>query len=342
MQASWYLLRTDRIKTWQVRLSFTSNTRGKILNGFPARYKRISRARQHRPTDTQLGTERSPTTSTAASTQDLSIQQTGEPLRYASPSITDLVFDKQSDPPSGRVVYMGDSSNMKYLVHEVGDPFKHVATGKLWGDNLQRSLTDRLSPVTLSKLEQLRSWNEQHMLIMEALKPLDSSLSEELLAVFFDQAHPFFQLVDETDLRRTYMQGQASRLLLNALYCVATIHCGDLLIQRLGFDSRYLATATFYQRTKFLFDTDYDTDGITNLQACVLLINWWGSPMEQKDTWYWLGVATHLAQALGMHRAYVKVRDIVSAQLISIPASHTRSCILNVENCGDGSGGFSL
>jgi hypothetical protein len=198
---------------------------------------------------------------------------------------------------------MGDSSNMKYLVHEVGDPFKHVGSSKLWGDNLQRSLTDRFTPATLSKLAQLRSWNEQHARAMEALEPIEGPLSEELLAAFFDQAHPFFPIIDEEGFRRSYMAGQASYLLLNALYCVATIHCRNSVIQRLGFDSRYLATVTFYQRAKFLFDSDYDTDGITNLQACVLLINWWGSPMEQKDTWHWLGVAAHLAQSLGMHRA---------------------------------------
>jgi hypothetical protein len=259
--------------------------------------------------DTPLGAAQSPTTSSVTSIQVSSVERTDEPQRYASPSITDLVFDRQSDAPSGRVVYMGDSSNMKYLVHEVGDPFKHVGNSKLWGDNLQRSLTDRFSPATLSKLAQLRSWNEQHLLVMEALEPIESSLSEELLAIFFDQAHPFFPIIDREDFRQNYMACQASPLLLNALYCVATIHCGDSLTQRLGFDSRYLATATFYQRAKLLFDSDYDTDGITNLQACILLINWWGSPMEQKDTWHWLGVAAHLAQSLGMHRAYDKPPD---------------------------------
>lgn len=222
--------------------------------------------------------------------------------RYVSPSITDLVFDREpgSGPSTGRVVYMGDSNNMKYLCQEVGDPFKNIGHRKLWGDNLQASLMERLSHSSVSALGGLRSARNEYLKSIGALDSLEPSISEELIAIFVEQAYPFFPVFEIKDSQKP--MNEISPLVLNALYCVAAIHCPRELIQRMGFDSRYLACSTFYQRAKALHESDYDTDGIANVQACILLMNWWGAPMEQKDTWHWLGVATNLAQALGLHR----------------------------------------
>lgn len=192
---------------------------------------------------------------------------------------------------------------MKYLVHEVGDPFKNFRGSRLWGDNLQQSLMERLGPSTHSGVGTLRSADEEYLRNIGALTVPERRLSEELIAVFFDQSFPFFPVFDRTEFFTSYQQNRLSPLILNALYCVAAIHSSNYLIERLGFDSRYLACSTFYRRAKALQEKDYDTDGVSNIQACVLLMHWWGGPMEQKDTWYWLSVATNLAQALGMHRA---------------------------------------
>ncbi|KAG4262707.1 hypothetical protein FPRO03_10070 [Fusarium proliferatum] len=70
----------------------------------------------------------------------------------------------------------------------------------------------------------------------------------------------------------------------------------------MGFPNRYLASFAFYRRAKALYDADYESDGIATVQAAILLSHRWDGPMEQKDTWHWLGVATGLAQSLGMHR----------------------------------------
>lgn len=197
---------------------------------------------------------------------------------------------------------MGDSNNMKYLCQEVGDPFKDAGHRKLWGDNLQASLMERLSQPSISALGALRSASNEYLKTIGALDILDPSISEELIGIFVQQTHPFFPVFDLTVLQKPVDERRTSPLLYNAIYCVAAIHCPHELIQQMGFDSRYLACSTFYQRAKALHEADYDTDGISNIQACILLMNWWGAPMEQKDTWHWLGVATNLAQALGMHR----------------------------------------
>ena len=96
--------------------------------------------------------------------------------------------------------------------------------------------------------------------------------------------------------------GTASHLLLNAIYMVATIYCPNSLIHEAGFPSRFVACLTFYNRAKDIYDAGVETDTIAVIQATYLLAHWWSDPLEQKDPWYWLGVTTGMAQALGMHR----------------------------------------
>ncbi|RBR05707.1 hypothetical protein FVER53590_29976 [Fusarium verticillioides] len=75
----------------------------------------------------------------------------------------------------------------------------------------------------------------------------------------------------------------------------------------MGFPNRYLAGLTFYRRAKALYDADYESDGIATVQAAILLSHRCDGPTEQKDTWHWLGIATGLAQSLGMHRRLLAV-----------------------------------
>lgn len=260
-------------------------------------------------------------------------------IRYASPSLPDLIVDRDS-AAGHRVVYMGDSSNMKYLVSEVGDPFKHFGRSRLWGDHLQQSLLNRLTPATQSKLAALRSNTDQYLRDLGAHDLPDTSLGEELIDVFFDRAYAFLPIFDKADFMSTYKVGKASLLVMNALYCVSAIHCSEELLQRLGYESRYLACSTFYHRAKALYENDYERDGISNVQACILLMNWWQGPMEQKDTWYWLGVASNLAQALGMHRAYGIFEHTVDVSLTRTVANHTRSCPTSDKSCGEEFGGL--
>lgn len=231
------------------------------------------------------------------------------PIRYASPSLPDLVIEQDAGD-GHRVVYMGDSNNMKYLIHEVGDPFKSLGRRRLWGDYLQQGATARLTPATYATLSALRTADEEHLRNIGAFTLHESHLREELVEVFFDRVYPFFPIFDKTDFQALHHENRMPPLLLNAVYCVASIHCSEDLIKRLGYDSRFLACTTFYQRAKALHEKDYEKDAIASIQACILLMNWWQEPMDQKDRWFWLGVATHMAQGLGMHRAYVSLPQV--------------------------------
>lgn len=198
---------------------------------------------------------------------------------------------------------MGDSSNMKYLLQQVGDPFKSLGRRRLWGDYLQQGAMARLTPATHATLAAIRTADDEHLRNLGAFVLPEVELREELIEVFFDQVYPFFPIFDKTEFQALHREKRISPLLLNALCSISSIHCSDELIKRLGYDSRYLACSTFYQRAKALHEKDHEKDAISSIQACILLMNWWQEPMDQKDSWFWLGVATHMAQGLGMHRA---------------------------------------
>jgi len=220
---------------------------------------------------------------------------------------------RDSPNDAGKVVYMGDSANFKYVLHEVGDPFSTDSSGgasvsarhsRFWGDTLQKSMLDRLDRYTQSAIHNLRAEDEESLRSAGAFALPRKDLSDALVDVFMRCSFPAFPLFPHDDFMHKYTDGSLSPLLLSAVYMVATFHAPVALLHEAGFASRYHASMTFYRRAKALYDADYETDGICTLQATILMSNWWAGPVEQKDTWFWLGVAAGLAQALGMHRAW--------------------------------------
>ncbi|KAL2810910.1 fungal-specific transcription factor domain-containing protein [Aspergillus granulosus] len=205
---------------------------------------------------------------------------------------------------------MGDSANFKYVLHEVGDPFStdpstnaSARHSRFWGDTLQKSMIERLDRYTQSAIHNLRREDEEILRSIGAFALPQKDISDALLEVFMRCSFPAFPIFPHDEFRHKYTDGSLSPLLLSAVYMVATFHAPEALLHEAGFMSRYHASMTFYRRAKALYDVDYETDGICTLQATILMSNWWAGPVEQKDTWFWLGVAAGLAQALGMHRA---------------------------------------
>lgn len=220
--------------------------------------------------------------------------------RYVSPSLTELAV-QQGGP--GRVVYMGDSANFKYVLHEVGDPFQTSQQHRFWGDNLQRSMLERLGQPAQSAIQKIREDDHKHLQFNGAFRMPSKQTGDALIDSFWRYSYPVFPLFDWSSFSLDYSAGSIPPLLLNAVFMVAAFHCPESVLHDAGFSSRYLASLTFYRRAKALYDSDNEPDGITIVQATILMSNWWGGPMEQKDTWYWLGVAASLAQSLGMHRS---------------------------------------
>jgi hypothetical protein len=223
--------------------------------------------------------------------------------RCVSPSLSEIAVQKKNTNDPGKVVYMGDSANLKYVLHEVGDPFKSAKKPPFWGDNLQRSMLEKLGRPTQSAIQSLHTEEEKYLRNNGVFQLPSKEISDELVNNFQKYSLPAFPIFLWEEFMAKYNSGSISPLILNAVYMVATFHCPESVLRNAAFPSRYLAGLTFYRRAKALYDANCETDGIIIVQSTLLLSNWWGGPMEQKDTWYWLGVTSGLAQSLGMHRS---------------------------------------
>lgn len=200
---------------------------------------------------------------------------------------------------------MTDSSNFKYVVHEIGDPFNGSSQNRLWADNLQNYMLKQLGQPARSAISRIKAGEEDRLRFQGAFSYPCKEIRDNLIRVFLEYSYPTCPIFITTDLMTLYETGRLSPLILNAVFLMATFHCPESCIQSMGFASRYLASLTFYRRAKALFDSGYEVDGVSTVQATILMSHWIDGPMEQKDVWHWLGIASGLAQALGMNRALV-------------------------------------
>lgn len=137
--------------------------------------------------------------------------------------------------------------------------------------------------------------------LQEALILPARDIVDELIRTFFTKIHPAYPVFDREKFTTSYSSGQASILVLQTIVLLGFTIGSDELIRAAGFSDRATARKTHYLRAKALYDADYETDRM-NLAAVLLLFGfWWAGPEYQKDTCYWLGCATTLAQSLGMH-----------------------------------------
>jgi len=210
---------------------------------------------------------------------------------------TDMIYadlydnDRKSEPQSHTIFYMGHSThNMSYIVNQKGGvnpPLLHYPI--VDGLNTRK-------PISAEELTFYRSRGDYE------LPP--QAIQDELIRTYFTVVQPTYPIIDRIQFARSYKNQSCppSLLLLQAMFMVSSTHCPMDVILRMGFKTRYEAKRTFYRRARGLFDADYESNRIVNIQATFLLQFWWESPIEQKDSGYWLNLAIFLAQQCGMHR----------------------------------------
>ncbi|KAB8232854.1 transcription factor domain-containing protein [Aspergillus alliaceus] len=211
-----------------------------------------------------------------------------------------------------KVVYYGDSFNLDYMLHQMGDPLGTARNGRTWEDTIEHLYFNQLGQSTKAQIEEHSQKERLNLRDIGALKPFEKNVSDDLIRVFFRVWYPQCPIFDRATFQLKYEAGRVSPLVLQAVYFLALSVCNEAIYKRAGFENRYLATFTCYQRAKALYDTNYESDAIGTLQAVYLLSFWWGSPMEQKDMWHWTGVASALAQSLGLHqrKTYVGLSEM--------------------------------
>lgn len=185
---------------------------------------------------------------------------------------------------SARTTFLGmEVSNLNFLVRQQGGkeqaPVHHYPTNRI-----ARQLTA----------------HEPDRLPVEAFELPDKSLVDELLEEFFDKVNPGFPVVDQVMFMAQYRArdpaSPPSLLLLHAML-LAGAHVSKSVPQR-----EKLKTM-FFKKAKMLFDTRFERNRDTVVQAA-LLLTWHSEGPEDvaANSWYWIGVAARTALGLGMHR----------------------------------------
>ncbi|KAF4185469.1 hypothetical protein CNMCM7927_006676 [Aspergillus lentulus] len=213
-------------------------------------------------------------------------------------------IERANNPGRGKeMVYCGDAFNINYVLREMGNPFQGDFDSSSFKLGIEELYMNRLGQPTKDRLDSHECSERIRLQEMGAFQRLDTEISDALVQTFFAIVYPLCPIFDLSEFHTKYKAEQISPLVLQALYFVAAAHCELSLIEKAGFANRYMATFTFYQRAKALYDANYESDAIATVQALYFLSYWWGSPLEQKDMWHWTGLAVGLAQTLGLHQS---------------------------------------
>lgn len=147
----------------------------------------------------------------------------------------------------------------------------------------------------------------QYLAIKGALTLPSISLQKALLHCYIEFVYPYMPLIDLRHFlsivdRRDGVNGQTSLLLYQSIMFSATAFVDMKYLREAGFSSRKAARKAFFQKTRLLYDFDYEQDRLVLVQALMQMTYWYETPDDQKDTWHWMGVAISLAHTIGLHR----------------------------------------
>ena len=134
----------------------------------------------------------------------------------------------------------------------------------------------------------------------------ETSLRNELLRSYAQFVHPFLPVIDLkeflTPIEQNDSEHPISLLLFQAVMFAGTAYIDMRFLAANGYESRRAARKAFWQRTRLLYDFDYESDRISLVQALLCMTYWYETPDDQKDIWHWMGVSLSLAHTIGVHR----------------------------------------
>lgn len=147
----------------------------------------------------------------------------------------------------------------------------------------------------------------QYLAIKGALTLPNIALQNALLQCYIEYVYPYMPLIDLHHFlsivdRRDGANGQTSLLLYQSIMFSATAFVDMKHLREAGYATRKAARKAFFQKTRLLYDFDYEQDRLVLVQSLMQMTYWYETPDDQKDTWHWMGVAISLAHTIGLHR----------------------------------------
>ena len=136
------------------------------------------------------------------------------------------------------------------------------------------------------------------------IPPVD--LRNALLRSYAEFVHPYMPLINLHEIVEIIDHNgglQTISLLLFQAIMFAGVATVDMrYLKSAGYSSRRDARREFFQKTRSLYDFDYELDRIALIQALLLMTYWYETPDDQKDSHHWMGIAVSLSHAIGLNR----------------------------------------
>lgn len=186
---------------------------------------------------------------------------------------------------SGRVAYIGESSNFPLLVDD--DPKSSELVHYQLPENSRDSWV-KLAKIGNDEVDILRQRG--------ALSLPHWRLCDDLIESYFKWVAPVLPVINRSQFMRQYRDpdNPPSLLLLHAIFLAGSITWKDGIA---------IPPNTFYKRTKAFYDTGYEDDRIITVQALILIGWYWEKSGDVGQAFYWNGLAATIAQGSGMHRS---------------------------------------
>lgn len=227
----------------------------------------------------------------------------GSEMLYARLSELQLSPSESQNLPGAQVLYLGESWLLTYVIQEVAD-------GQTESSSSSPSALQVPVPSSIDyKNENIEPDLREDSIDLETLKLKDAltlpekEISDKLIQVFFECVYPAFPIFDRREFAYLYETQKLPLLILNAIYSLAVTLCDNGVIAQAGFKDHCTARKVFLRRARAHYDTDYELNKVTLVQATFLLSFLWNRAMDNKDMWHWLGISISTAQAKGMHRS---------------------------------------
>jgi hypothetical protein len=139
-----------------------------------------------------------------------------------------------------------------------------------------------------------------------AFRVPEAEIRDEILRSYVSTVHPFMPILDVraflTAVTNNTTGDRISLLLFQAVMFAGLSALDPQLIQRMGFKTTKHARQVFFARVRLLHDLNIEPEGKSMLQSLLLMSLWYGGRNEQRNTWYYTGLALSLAQIMGLHR----------------------------------------
>ncbi|RJE25414.1 Transcription factor [Aspergillus sclerotialis] len=187
-------------------------------------------------------------------------------------------------------------SNVTSQIQQLLDPtFGAPSSGAVFLPDYIRGLPPRLQKEDID-----------YLTMKGALTIPDVVLRNELIKSYIHYVHTYMPLLDLEDFLQTITMNDGvnrmSLLLFQAVMFAGTAFIDIKHLHAAGYPNRKAARKIFFQRTRLLYDFDYEVDRISLVQSLLLMTYWYETPDDQKDTWHWMGVSLSLAHTIGLHR----------------------------------------